>query len=133
MKTNPRKIHTSPVFTSIAITLFSAPSLFAGQVAKQESFIEKKAIAHLKGTNQYGALNEAIQAARYSMREFDSEKVWAQNLQHDLNVTFDSEGLHLDVKSEDEKHYQSSWRLEISRLRFPKTDSMQNCKTRQPR
>ena len=46
------------------------------------------------------------------MREFDSEKVWAQNLQHDLNVTFDSEGLHLDVKSEDEKHYQSSWRLE---------------------
>ena len=112
MTINLKKIHASPIFASIAIILFGSSILFAGQVPKQGNFAEKEAIAHLKSTGQYESLTEAIQAARYSMRGFDVEKVWAQNLQNDLSATFDSEGVHLDVRCEDEKHYQSSWRLE---------------------
>ena len=108
MKINLRRTHTSPVFIPIVMTLLSVSSL----TAKQVTYQNREAITHLKSTSQYESLNEAMQAARYGMHEFDTEKIWAQNLQHGLNATFDSEGIHLNIKSEDEKHYQSNWRLE---------------------
>ena len=106
MKINLRRIHTSPIVIPMMITLLSASSI----TAKQEAFTDSDAVARLKSTGQYKSLNKAIEAARYSIREFDAQKLWAKNVEHDLNATFDSNGLHLRIRNGSDKHYKSSWR-----------------------
>lgn len=113
MKTNLRKIHSSSLFFAIWVLFFHTSNLFSEQLQEQQFFAKEKAIEHLRSTKQYKSLNEAVQVARYSVRELKghSQEAWAQNFQHNLNATFDSEGLHLKVQTESGKLYQSNWRL----------------------
>ena len=113
MKANSRKISVKLVFVSLfAVSLVS--ELLAEQAWEQQVFTNQEAVDHLKSADQYDSLGEAFQMARYNVREVESDapKVWAQNPEHDLSATFNSEGLHLHVRSGSEKLYKSIWRLE---------------------
>lgn len=98
---------------TLSVILF-ASSLFAKQKPEEQMLVDEEALEHLRSIGQYDSLSRAVQTARYSMHEVEGspQKVWAQNQQHSLKATFDSEGLHLHVLDEDQKHYQSNWRLE---------------------
>ena len=116
MKTSRKKIYNSNriLLAPLLITLLSAPNFLVAQVKGQQAFTGKEAIDHLKSTNQYESLGEAFQVARYSVHEVegDPKKAWVRNQQHALTGTFDSDGLHLKVQDENQKNYQSNWRLE---------------------
>ena len=113
MKLSLPKICLKPVFLPAVTMLLSASSLFAEQAWGPQTFAGEEAIDHLKLTSQYESLSEAIQAARYNVREVvgKPQQVWAQNQQHDLKATFDAEGLRLNVWDQTQQHFQSNWRL----------------------
>ena len=116
MTTNRKNILSNrrTAFVPLLIALLSAPNLWANQMEEPQTLTGTEAIDHLKSTRQYESLEEAFQLARYSVREIkgNSKKAWARNQQHALTATFDSEGLQLTVQDENQKHYQSNWRLE---------------------
>ena len=101
------------ISANIAITLLGAAALFAEQ-GKQRSLASNEAVVYLKNSGEYESLDEAIQLARYGIRavEDNPQKAWAQNQQHSLKAIFDSKGLHLHALDENQKLYQSNWRLE---------------------